>query len=90
MVLGPAYSLRHWLGFAGGCRDDEASIYGCAHLLLDHGPLGIHLVFACSEAVNAAEPVNCLGKLPHFLKTTETNQSDMLSCEQHKPVRQKQ
>lgn len=49
--------------------DQEAPADGRVHLLLDESSLCVLLVFACGEAVNAANPLGNLGQVHDLLKT---------------------
>lgn len=60
--------LWYWTGFKRCCLNKEASVDGCIHLLLDKNSFCILLVLACSEAVNAANPLQSLGQVHDLLK----------------------
>lgn len=60
--------LWYRTGSTRRCLNKEASIDWCIHLLLDKTSFGVFLMFACGEAVNAANPLHHLGQVHDLLK----------------------
>lgn len=67
-------SMEHILGCSPGfsrcCLNQEAPVDRRVHLLFDDRSLRIHLVFASSQSINAANPVRGFGQLHYLLNTS--------------------
>jgi len=53
--------------------DREAAVGGGIHLLLDDGPLRVHLMLPGSEAVDTTDPLQGLGEISDLLGKKENN-----------------